>query len=107
MCEIRMDQAMRKFCRILSLLLLLSLLLTCLVACKPRGEFKGSLGDSYRFSGSSYRYTDSEGNVTKGSYQIEGDFITFTPDATNAPFSLPYKRNSSKSIVIGEVVYKK
>ena len=98
---------MKKAIRLLSLLLLLALCLSLFTACKPRGEFKGPLGDSYRFSGSSYTHRDSNGNVTKGSYRIENDFITFTPEGSAGSFSLPYERHSSKSLTIGEVTYKK
>lgn len=82
-------------------------MLACLVSCKPRGKFVGPLGDSYRFSGSSYEHRDSNGNVTKGSYKVEGDFITFTPEGSHASFSLPYEKHSGKSMTIGEVIYKK
>ncbi len=98
---------MKTLRHLLALLLLLALLFTCLVSCKPRGEFVGPLGDSYRFSGSSYRHRDSLGSVTRGSYRIEGDFITFTPEGNDASFSLPYRKNSTKSLTIGEVTYKK
>ncbi|MBR6546574.1 MAG: hypothetical protein IKT72_06590 [Clostridia bacterium] len=98
---------MKRFSRILALLLLLAVALTLFASCKPRGEFFGPLGDSYRFSGSSYRHSDSSGTVTKGSYRIEGDFITFTPEGSDASFSLPYRKNSAKSLTIGEVTYKK
>lgn len=98
---------MKRVIRLLALLLLLSLMLASLASCKPRGEFSGPLGDSYRFSGNEYRHRDSMGNVSKGTYRIEDDFITFTPEGSTASFSLPYKKNSSKSLTIGEVTYKK
>jgi hypothetical protein len=98
---------MKNVMRLLALLLLFALVLTALVACKPRGEFVGPLGDSYRFSGNKYRHCDSMGNVSKGTYRVEDDFITFTPKGSDASFSLPYKKNSSKSLTIGEVTYKK
>ena len=98
---------MKKLIRITALLLVLAHLAMLLVACNPRGTFMGPLGDSYRFSGDRYVYTDSDGVSTKGSYRIEDGFITFSPDGADGSFSLPWEKHSKKSITIGEINYKK
>ena len=92
--------------RILAAALLLALALSLLVGCAPRGVYTNALGASYRFKvGKRYVHTDSLGNVTRGSYEIEDDTVTFTPKG-GTPFSLPFEKEGS-SLSIGGIVYQK
>lgn len=85
--------------------LILLLLLSSLVACAPRGTYTSALGDSYRFSGKRYTHTDSVGNQSSGTYEIENNLITLTAE-DGTSITLSYQKDG-KTILISGIEYAK
>ena len=96
----------RRVLRLCAALLLFAIALALLSACAPRGRYTNALGASYTFrSRSRYTHTDAFGVRSSGTYEIEGDSITFTPKGSS-PYTLPFAKDGD-SITIGDLVYSK
>ncbi len=102
--------------KIIAAALLCATLLLLLTSCGGlSGTYTSTYVGTYEFSGKNYTYTSLVGTKTTGTYEIEDDKITFTPEETSIggvsvdrekPVTYSFEKGDG-TITINKVTYTK